>query len=104
MKGSRLVTLSLLMLSLLCFFAAPAFADGSQAAGQSSQQGATNLIAAVEDPGGSNSKGIPSHDDDWGRKDKPNNGAWGSGRHPSGPFKGDISAGVVMVLNIVASL
>ena len=83
MKVFRLMTLSLLLVSLFCFFAAPA------SAGDANKQGSTQVTAAVEDPGNSGpphnddgGTGNPSHDDDWSRKDKPSNGNWGSGNHP----------------------
>ena len=83
MKVFRLMTLSLLLVSLFCFFAA------SVSAGDANKQGSTQVAAAVEDPGNSGAPhnddgatGNPSHDDDWSRKDKPSNGNWGSGNHP----------------------
>ena len=79
MRSSRTLTLTLLILSLLCFLAAPTF-------------------AAVEDPGNSG----PPHDDDWGRQDKPSNGNWGSGQHPNGPMSGDNSANLWTVIFMVA--
>lgn len=82
MKISRLLTLSLLLLSVLCFFGVPAFADGTQ-------QGAGNMMVTDEDDGNSGpphnddgASGNPSHDDDWSRQDKPSNGNWGDGNHP----------------------
>jgi hypothetical protein len=83
MKVFRLMTLSLLLVSLFCFFAA------SASAGDATKQGSTQDLAAVEDPGNSGpphnddgSVGNPSHDDNWARKDKPSSGNWGSGNHP----------------------
>lgn len=82
MKGFKFAVLMVLSLSLLCFCTTPVLADDGIANGQTNDQNSQATFTAVEDPGGTNSKGIPSHDDDWSRKDKPNNGNWGSGNHP----------------------
>ncbi len=91
MKVFRLMTLSLLLVGLFCFFAA------SVSAGDANKQGSAQVTAVVEDPGNSGPPhnddgacGNPSHDDDWSRKDKPieARGNWGSGNHPgqAGPI------------------
>lgn len=93
------------MLSLLCFFSVPIFAD----AGQANQQGSSSTtLAADEDPGNSgpphnddSASGNPSHDDDWSRKDKPSNGNWGQGQHPNGPMSESGSLGLWAALYVV---
>ncbi len=88
MKGSKLATLTLLLLSLFCFFAAPAVADGTtvdQTKNQNGQSSST-VFTAVEDPGGQNSTGVPPHGDDWGGwGNKPGEANRGKGQPPHGP-------------------
>ena len=102
MKVIRVMTISLLLMSLFCFFAVSASANDA------SKQGTTQLTA-VEDPGNSGAPhnddgatGNPSHDDDWSRKDKPNNGNWGSGNHPG--QGGSITEAVGMIWSVISIL
>jgi len=106
MKVFRLMTLSLLLVSLFCFFAASAFA------GDANKQGSTQVTAVEEDPGNSGpphnddgAVGNPSHDDDWAGAHKPieARGNWGSGNHPGqgGPLT---SGAAVLIWAIVAAL
>lgn len=105
MKVSRLLTLSLLLVSLFCFFAA------SASAGDANKQGSTTVLTAVEDPGNSGpphnddgAVGNPSHDDDWAGAHKPieARGNWGSGNHPGQGGSTDSSTTTILWIILTA--
>jgi len=83
MTGLKYASLVLALLAVLCVWAAPAYADGTtnEQANKQGQTTSTTALDAAEDPGGSNSWGIPPHGE-WSGSGQASGGMWAPGLHP----------------------